>query len=240
MKKSHQFQHNGRGVFKGRIHNSGSISQRPHQIRFLSGRSHPGDGLHLGISNPRVQMWMYWMTISEENPNLVPVVNTTPMSFTNILLLHQEFRLFVVHKVVCKRLISSLLYPGIQLFNMASTHDSKSAHASASSPQRQEKTNDGLQFDEATAFSADPVPKSGAFVSAASDSDEDGNEIKKNPFLDPDVAEHWSMVYEKAEYECRHVFDPSFTWTEEEEKKLVRRLDWRVCLWAVSRIQKAC
>lgn len=59
------------------------------------------------------------------------------------------------------------------------------------------------------------------------------NSDAKNPFLDPDVAEHWSMVYEKAQYECRHVFDPLLTWTPEEEKALVRKLDWRICLWAV-------
>jgi len=119
---------------------------------------------------------------------------------------------------------------------MASDLDSKVAYASGTTTKKQEKLDEGLQFDEATTFGADPVPipKNGAFVSAASDSDEDGDAFKKNPFLDPDVAEHWIEVYEKAEYECRHVFDPSFTWTEEEEKKLVRRLDWRVCLWAVS------
>lgn len=55
----------------------------------------------------------------------------------------------------------------------------------------------------------------------------------KNPFLDPEVAEYWRTVYEKAQYECRHVFDPSLTWTAEEEKAIVRKLDWRICLWAV-------
>ncbi|KAH8691994.1 putative pantothenate transporter [Talaromyces proteolyticus] len=54
----------------------------------------------------------------------------------------------------------------------------------------------------------------------------------KNPFLDPEVAEYWRLTYEKSQYECRHVFDPALTWSEEEERKLVRRLDWRVCLWA--------
>jgi hypothetical protein len=56
-------------------------------------------------------------------------------------------------------------------------------------------------------------------------------------------------VYEKAQYECRHVLDADLTWTKEEEKKLVRKLDWHggslvdlqglisltspiVCLWA--------
>lgn len=101
---------------------------------------------------------------------------------------------------------------------------------------------DKLHYDKTTAFS-DPIPptKDDIYVGAASasgsgsafDSDEDGDEIKKNPFLDPDVAAHWAIVYEKSQYECRAAFDPAFTWTEDEERKLVRRLDWRVCLWAV-------
>ncbi|KAL2270510.1 hypothetical protein VTJ83DRAFT_2694 [Remersonia thermophila] len=53
-----------------------------------------------------------------------------------------------------------------------------------------------------------------------------------NPFLDPDVAEHWRAVYEKAQYECRHVFDPDLTWSQEEEKDLIRNIDWRICTWA--------
>ncbi|KAH6672136.1 major facilitator superfamily transporter-like protein [Halenospora varia] len=89
--------------------------------------------------------------------------------------------------------------------------------------------DDKLHFDEVTAFS-DPTPKDRDLT--GSESDEDGELFKKNPFLDPDVADHWRSVYEKSEYECRNAFDPTFTWSEEEEKKLVRRLDWHVCLWA--------
>ncbi|KAM7198563.1 Major facilitator superfamily domain containing protein [Naviculisporaceae sp. PSN 640] len=66
--------------------------------------------------------------------------------------------------------------------------------------------------------------------SDSEDSDDDG--LAKNPFLDPEAAARWKQVYEDAQYECRHVFDPTLTWTEEEEKVLVRKLDWRVCLWA--------
>ncbi|KAM0316287.1 hypothetical protein ACHAO8_003308 [Botrytis cinerea] len=92
--------------------------------------------------------------------------------------------------------------------------------------------DDSLQYEEATTF-GDPIPvKDSTFVSTASDSDEDGSAFAKNPFLDPDVRDHWTAVYEKSQYECRHAFDPNFTWTEEEERRLVRRLDWRVCLWA--------
>ncbi|KAH7014502.1 major facilitator superfamily domain-containing protein [Microdochium trichocladiopsis] len=64
-----------------------------------------------------------------------------------------------------------------------------------------------------------------------SDSDSD-SEIETNPFAKPQVAAYWKDVYEKAQYECRHAFDPTLEWTEEEEKKLIRRMDWRVCLWA--------
>ena len=103
------------------------------------------------------------------------------------------------------------------------------------------KADDRLHYDETTAFS-DPIPpaKDDTYVdsgSASSHSDEEGDTFKKNPFLDPDVAEKWAIVYEKSQYECRAAFDPAFTWSEEEERKLVRRLDWRVCLWAVGNPQ---
>ena len=70
-------------------------------------------------------------------------------------------------------------------------------------------------------------------VSESSSSD-DGYDEEKNPFRDPKVAQHWREVYDACTYECRHVFDPNLTWTEQEEKKLIRKIDWRVCLWAVS------
>lgn len=70
--------------------------------------------------------------------------------------------------------------------------------------------------------------------SELSGSEEEGlDNFGDNVFKDPAVAQHWREVYEKSTYECRHVFDPSLTWSEEEEKRLVRKLDWRVCLWAV-------
>jgi len=72
--------------------------------------------------------------------------------------------------------------------------------------------------------------------SELSGSEESGYDTEKNPFADPAAAEHWRLVYDKSQYESRHVFDPTLTWTEEEEKKIVRKLDWRICLWAVSRL----
>jgi hypothetical protein len=58
-------------------------------------------------------------------------------------------------------------------------------------------------------------------------------DIDSNPFADPHVAAYWIGVYEKSHYECRHVVDPKLEWTAAEERKLVRKLDWHVCLWAV-------
>ncbi|KAJ4372801.1 hypothetical protein N0V86_008167 [Didymella sp. IMI 355093] len=49
-----------------------------------------------------------------------------------------------------------------------------------------------------------------------------------HPFSNPAIAQHWRDVYDKAEYEGRHRFDPEYTWTAEEE----RRLDFRITLWA--------
>ncbi|KAI1213067.1 MFS general substrate transporter [Annulohypoxylon truncatum] len=51
-------------------------------------------------------------------------------------------------------------------------------------------------------------------------------------FSDPAVAEKWRQVYEKARYENRHRFDPEYKWTAEEEKRLVRKIDARIMVWA--------
>src|SRR5690242_14855109 len=45
-----------------------------------------------------------------------------------------------------------------------------------------------------------------------------------NPFSDPATVQYWRDIYENAQYEGRHRFDPEFTWAQEEEKKLVRQV----------------
>lgn len=57
---------------------------------------------------------------------------------------------------------------------------------------------------------------------------EDEGDASKNPFRDPEVAAYYVDLYEKASYECRHVFDPTLEWERKEERKIVRRLDWYV------------
>lgn len=51
-------------------------------------------------------------------------------------------------------------------------------------------------------------------------------------FKDPAVAKYYKKVYESTNYECKDYFDPDYTWTAKEEKKLVWKLDWYVTFWA--------
>lgn len=55
---------------------------------------------------------------------------------------------------------------------------------------------------------------------------------EKNPFSDPKVAEFYKDIYESCQYECRGAFDPELEWTPAEERRIVRKLDFRVCAFA--------
>ncbi|KAM3164101.1 hypothetical protein ACU8KH_00997 [Lachancea thermotolerans] len=52
-----------------------------------------------------------------------------------------------------------------------------------------------------------------------------------NIFADPNVANYYSSIYEKCQYECRHLFDPEFTWSQKEERKVRWKNDWYVTFW---------
>lgn len=62
----------------------------------------------------------------------------------------------------------------------------------------------------------------------------DGSSIQEQPrdgygstethaFSNPSTADYWRKVYHNANYENRHRFDPDFTWSADEERKLVRK-----------------
>ncbi|MCJ1262594.1 hypothetical protein MMC22_002464 [Lobaria immixta] len=57
----------------------------------------------------------------------------------------------------------------------------------------------------------------------------DDNNVSGSVFSDSRAKEFYKPI---EKYEGRHRFDMHATWSDEEEKKLVRRLDWRICLWA--------
>jgi hypothetical protein len=67
------------------------------------------------------------------------------------------------------------------------------------------------------------VTKDGVVISTQ---DSDAS-LSTNVFQDPEIRDFYVDMYEKSKYECRHVFDADLTWTPEEEKKLVRKLDLR-------------
>lgn len=51
-------------------------------------------------------------------------------------------------------------------------------------------------------------------------------------FQDPAIVEYYYNLYEKTKYECRSHFDPEFTWSEKEEKKVTWKNDWHVTFWS--------
>lgn len=53
-----------------------------------------------------------------------------------------------------------------------------------------------------------------------------------NPFLDENVLDYYTQVYEDSNYECRHVFDPHLTWTKAEEEQVVKKLDYKIAFFA--------
>lgn len=59
--------------------------------------------------------------------------------------------------------------------------------------------------------------------SSIEDVDGDYGSYGNHVFSDPKVAEYWRSVYETATYEGRHRFDPTFTWSAAEEKRLKRK-----------------
>ncbi|SCU92311.1 LADA_0F15764g1_1 [Lachancea dasiensis] len=80
-------------------------------------------------------------------------------------------------------------------------------------------------------YVADSMEKQELPIDIESVSTDSGGE--DNVFNDPNIASYYSTVYEKSQYECRHLFDPEFTWSKQEEKRVVRKNDWYVTFWTL-------
>lgn len=85
-----------------------------------------------------------------------------------------------------------------------------------------------LEKQLAADASKENPPKTDVLTSIHSTDSDDSD----NPFSDSKVAAYYRDVYENSKYECRGAFDPLFEWEPEEEKKLLRKLDYRVALSA--------
>ena len=78
--------------------------------------------------------------------------------------------------------------------------------------------------------------KDETFAVNTAHSDSSDQNIEASESNDADEAETTSQKLEKYyapidTYEGRHRYDPKARWSSEKEKKLVRRLDWRICSW---------
>jgi MFS transporter, ACS family, DAL5 transporter family protein len=122
--------------------------------------------------------------------------------------------------------------------------DSASQHSSEKIALADSVPGTVLRDAELVTSKRNVITKDGIVVST-----KDSNaSLSTNIFSDPEIKAYYIGVYEKAQYECRRVFDADLTWSKEEEKKLVRKLDWHgilkpqltgnleliraVCLWA--------
>ena len=52
--------------------------------------------------------------------------------------------------------------------------------------------------------------------------------LEDSVFDDPNLAEYYKP---REDYEGFHRFDPRAVWTAQEEKVLVRKIDWRIMAW---------
>ncbi|OWB79780.1 hypothetical protein B5S32_g4016 [[Candida] boidinii] len=102
-------------------------------------------------------------------------------------------------------------------------NDRRGSNGTTSSYEEELADNKAIEFDE-TAISADD--------SSDSDSIKTLSGGPENPFLDPNFADYYRGVYERTKYECRARFDPFFKWSQKEEDKLRRKLDFRVTFLA--------
>lgn len=62
------------------------------------------------------------------------------------------------------------------------------------------------------------------------DIDGDYGSYSNHAFSDPKIAAYWRGIYETAQYEGRHRFDPSLTWSATEEKRLKRKVSHATAL----------
>lgn len=61
---------------------------------------------------------------------------------------------------------------------------------------------------------------------------EDTNSLRDDVFAKPDEAKIWSQLYEKSQYENRHLLDPELEWSRKEERRVLWKTDLHATLFA--------
>lgn len=84
--------------------------------------------------------------------------------------------------------------------------------------------SDGKEAADIAAKGSPPTSSDSANSSDDEDVEGDYGSQRDHIFSDPKVADYWRGVYETAQYEGRHRFDPTLTWTAKEEKALRRKV----------------
>lgn len=103
--------------------------------------------------------------------------------------------------------------------------------AMAGEPREKVEVSDSDPGPETKEITTQDTADPGRTSKEASEGDKYGS-TDDHVFSDPSVAEYWRAKYEKASYENRHRFDPEYKWTAEEERRLVRKVDARIMVWA--------
>ncbi|KAI1641587.1 MFS general substrate transporter [Daldinia loculata] len=101
----------------------------------------------------------------------------------------------------------------------------------AGEPREKVEVSDSDPGPETKEITTQDTADPGRTSKEASEGDKYGS-TDDHVFSDPSVAEYWRAKYEKASYENRHRFDPEYKWTAEEERRLVRKVDARIMVWA--------
>lgn len=99
--------------------------------------------------------------------------------------------------------------------------------------EEEKKTAGGGSTPESTNSQSTPVdPTQDVEPDSKIEPDDVYGSTDNHVFADERVAEYWRNIYENAQYEGRHRFDPHFEWTAEEEIKLKHKIDWRIMTWS--------
>ncbi|KAF9493042.1 allantoate permease [Pleurotus eryngii] len=90
-------------------------------------------------------------------------------------------------------------------------------------------TKDTADSDDLVDAEPKPFKLSDWFFRRGEKIDLDSIATRRSVYDDPALAPHYLP---KKEYENLHRFDPKVRWTVREERSLVRKIDWKVMLWA--------